>query len=112
MRELTMTLAALIVFAALPAIGAQAERPRMNEPGAAGQQQQKQQSITGCLKAGEDDYYILTTQAGQQVSVKGAPELGKHIGHTVKIIGTIDESSEKPAFAASKVEMVAPDCSK
>jgi hypothetical protein len=110
MKKITMTLGALIVFAAWPPIGAQAENQTLNEPGTAGLQQQKQQSITGCLTAGEEGSYILTTQDAQQVSVTGSPELAKHIGHTVKLTGTIVESSEQPAFAASEVKMVAPKC--
>lgn len=110
MKKLTMPLATLIVFAGLPAISAQSETPQ-NEPAAAEPQQQtQQQSITGCLQKGTGDSYILTTQDGQQVLVTGSPDLSKHVGHTVRLIGTMSGKGEEAAFKASKVELIADKC--
>jgi hypothetical protein len=102
MTKFTVTLMTLFLLAAVPVTYAQ-------QPG---QQQQNQVSISGCLEKGSGDAYTLTTQDGQQVSVTGSPDLSKHVGHTVRITGTRDDKSREPSLKASKVELVAPQCSR
>jgi hypothetical protein len=52
---------------------------------------QKVRTITGCLeKAGDSHEYRLTTAAGGTWEIKSdAVNLGEHVGHTVRVTGTV-----------------------
>jgi hypothetical protein len=52
---------------------------------------QKVRTITGCLeKAGDSNEYKLTTAAGSTWEIKSdAVNLGEHVGHTVRVTGTV-----------------------
>lgn len=52
---------------------------------------QKVRIITGCLeKAGDSNEYKLTTAAGSTWEIKSdAVNLGEHVGHTVRLTGTV-----------------------
>jgi len=52
---------------------------------------QKVRTITGCLeKTGDSNEYKLTTAAGSTWEIKSdAVSLGEHVGHTVRVTGTV-----------------------
>ena len=52
---------------------------------------QKVRVITGCLeKAGDSNEYKLTTAAGSTWEIKSdAVNLGEHVGHTIRVTGTV-----------------------
>ncbi len=52
---------------------------------------QKVRMITGCLeKTGDSNEYKLTTAAGSTWEIKSdAVNLGEHVGHTVRVTGTV-----------------------
>jgi len=55
----------------------------------------KVRTITGCLeKSGEAREYRLTTASGGTWEVKSdSVSLGEHVGHTVKLTGTVSNAS-------------------
>ena len=55
----------------------------------------KVRTVTGCLSKGESDKeYTLTTDAGATWEVKSdAVKFGSHLGHTVRLTGTVENAT-------------------
>lgn len=111
--NMTRTLISIVVAGAL-SVG-----PALYGQDSAQKKQQDQQqadrpgeeTVTGCLteQAGS---YMLSTTAGEQLSVSGSADFSKHKNHTVKLTGKKDSEGGKTKLNVSKIEHVSPSCSK
>ncbi len=72
---------------------------------------QEEVSIVGCLDEGGDEgYFVLTDEDGEEIDVTGSAELGKHLGHKVRLTGTWVEEDEYEIFKVAKIEHISADC--
>ena len=68
-----------------------------------------ERTLTGCLAKGADvaQHYKFTDQdSGREVTVTGAQNMEKHVGHTVRITGSMTNK----VFNVTKMEHVSETC--
>jgi hypothetical protein len=71
----------------------------------------KDKALTGCLTKGNAaGEYIITTAAGQQMTITSTEDLSKHIDHKVKVNGSPAKQQEKAVFRVDSVEHIADSC--
>jgi hypothetical protein len=120
MKKLCLVAAILFVSAVVFAQGTPPAAPLNAQASSQATAADPEKSIEGCL-AGAGGSFTLTDSSGKTYQLAGdTAELGKHVGHTVRISGSEKsagaEAGGSPAggqqtFTVQKVKMVSPNCS-
>ncbi len=106
--RLLCALAILILLAAGPASGLFAQQEGSHKEH---HKQGKEAVVVGCLDEGDEEgYYLLMDEDGEEWDVKGSAELAKHLGHTVRLTGSWEETGEVKVFIAKKIEHLSTNC--
>jgi hypothetical protein len=65
--------------------------------------------VTGCLELSPDGAYVLRSSQ-QQITLRDAGGMDKHVGRTVRVTGQWQDDTEGRRLRVAKIEYVAEGC--
>jgi hypothetical protein len=110
MKTLVICLITICALTVTPALWAQEQPKQQEKRPESGADRMAGDTLTGCLTE-TGGAYMLKSQSGEEVAVKGSEDLTKHKNHTVRLTGKMSDEGGKKTLTISKLEHVSASCS-